>query len=209
MNKKVIIFDMDGVLFDTVELMQQSTLMRYPDLSADTLRNLNKGNFFEEIEKLAHLKKEETEEEKIYRREKYTKDKLNAPMYAGIKELLYGISKKYVLAVNTSASMGNSLPLFEKEEITSLFSFLGTKDVHASKVEKFKIIGEKFDQKPEDMLFITDTIGDIREAEIAGIPTIAVTWGIHNREYFEKETFKVMIAIIDTPEHLEEYIQDF
>ncbi|MEI6399978.1 MAG: HAD hydrolase-like protein [bacterium] len=208
MNKKVVIFDVDGVLFDSVELMHQDTKVRYPTLSDKEIRDLHTGNIFEEISKITHLMKEETEEERKERTETYTKNKANAPMYEGIKELLHHLADICTLVVNSSAILPNCIPLFDREGITELFSFIATKEVHTSKVEKFKIIAEKFNQKIENMIFITDTIGDIKEAREVGLPTIAVTWGVHPREYFEEGIYENLIAIVDTTTHLEEYIKN-
>ncbi len=56
---------------------------------------------------------------------------------------------------------------------------------------------------------MTDTLGDVREADIAGIPTIAVTYGAHNRSYFEREKHENLIAIVDTVKELEKTINNY
>ena len=65
-----------------------------------------------------------------------------------------------------------------------MFDFLGTAEISKNKVEKFKILKEKYGIREEEMLFITDTLGDLRESSEAGVPTVAVTWGAHKREHF-------------------------
>jgi phosphoglycolate phosphatase len=42
------------------------------------------------------------------------------------------------------------------------------------------ILGECAAQ-PEDSLFITDTLGDIREAKQSRVQAIAVSWGFHEK----------------------------
>ena len=57
------------------------------------------------------------------------------------------------------------------------------------------------------MLFITDALGDLKDADIAGVPTIAVTWGVHNKSFFEKEKHINLIGIVDTVEELSNLIK--
>jgi phosphoglycolate phosphatase-like HAD superfamily hydrolase len=54
------------------------------------------------------------------------------------------------------------------------------------------------------MTFITDTLGDIRDADVANVPTIAVTWGAHNHSYFNREKNKNLIKIVDSVSELQE-----
>ena len=76
-------------------------------------------------------------------------------------------------------------------------------------VDKFNLIAEKYGVENKDMIFITDTLGDIREAEIAGVPTIAVTWGAHDISYFTREQHTNLVKIVDTPEELESWIRQY
>jgi len=66
-------------------------------------------------------------------------------------------------------------------------------DFHKSKVEKFKYLFQKYDLKPEEILFVTDTLGDILEANKVHVRTIAVDFGFHDRERLEKgKPFKII-----------------
>ena len=53
------------------------------------------------------------------------------------------------------------------------------------------------------MIFVTDTLGDVLEAKTAGINTIAVTWGAHDRIYFNNDIHENLKAIVDTIEDLD------
>ncbi len=75
-----------------------------------------------------------------------------------------------------------------------------------SKVEKFRMMEEKYGVRKNDMLFITDTLGDIREADKAGVPTIAVTWGAHDTSYFHREPHENLIGVVSTVAELENFI---
>jgi phosphoglycolate phosphatase-like HAD superfamily hydrolase len=71
------------------------------------------------------------------------------------------------------------------------------------------MIEKKYNLSNKDFLFITDTLGDIREADIANIPTVAVTWGQHDRSYFTREEHKNLIGIVDSFEQLKDFIFNY
>lgn len=199
---------MDGVLFDSEAVAVQSLMYQYPGMTKEMQKEVLTGNFHEEIAKITILKIEETEEEKSDRQRKYAEDKAKSPMYDGIKELLTNLHKDgYTIAMNTSALDRNCIPLIEGAGITNFFDFIATAELSRSKVEKFKIIKNKYGVEESNMLFVTDTLGDIREADLAGVPTVAVTWGAHDRSYFSREPHDNLIGIVDTVSELEAFIK--
>lgn len=207
-KRKVIIFDLDGVLIDSVGLAMASMSVSYPGLTAELYRELLCGNIHEEIKKITLPKAHRTQEEEDEHKLQYSKIKLGAPMYPGSKDLLGELhGQGYTLVLNSSAYNRNVYPLLEKAEIISLFDFLATAETSKSKHDKFKIIEERYGLAHGDTLFVTDTLGDVREAELANIPTIAVTWGAHDRSYFSRlEDPQHLIAVVDTFEELKSCI---
>jgi len=208
MERRIIIFDMDGVLFDSNIIAEKNMQYLYPSLTKEIHKEILTGNFHEELEKLTISKRLETAEEKEVRQLQYSKDKSQVLMYKGAKELLNDLKAQgYTLILNTSALNRNCLPLLENSQIKDIFDFWATAEVSKSKVEKFKMIENKYMVGKNDMLFITDTLGDIREADIAGIPTIAVTWGAHDRIYFNREPHDNLINIVDSMSDLRAFIE--
>ena len=207
--KKLLIFDMDGVIFNSGAIAAKYIKERYPEITKPEEQALLKGNFHEEFTKLKLLYPEriETNEEVSARRLKYSQDKLQAPLYEGMKDLLIGLRKEgHPITLNTSAANDNCIPLLKQNDILRLFDFLATKEVSKSKVEKFLMIQEKYGVETKEILFITDTLGDVREANLADIPTVAVTWGAHDRDYFTQEENKNLIGIIDSVSELKSFI---
>src|SRR5882724_9246122 len=205
MKKKLIIFDLDGVLFNSSKLVSEYTSQRYPTLTQAEALEMLSGNFHVALEnlKLKHKHVEETPEERELLWNAFSLKKSQSPLFPGIFDLLQSLHKAgNILSINTSALDRNCLPLLEKSNIKDLFDNIATKEMSKSKVEKFKILEEKYKLPKEDILFITDTLGDLREADEAGIPTIAVTYGAHDRSYFTREEHKNLIAIVDTVEEL-------
>ena len=57
------------------------------------------------------------------------------------------------------------------------------------------------------MVFVTDTLGDLREADQAGVPTIAVTWGAHGKEHFSAGSYPNLIAVVDSIPELDAILE--
>lgn len=207
MNNKVIIFDMDGVLFDTIPYAKKNTLEGYPGMTSAMYKELHSGNYHEELKKHASIKKEESQEDEGRRRLAYAEKKKDSPLFEGIKELLNELHDfGHILVLNTNAFEKNCLPLLEKKGIESLFDMIATADLSTSKVEKFELIEKKYNAHKNDTVFITDALGDVREAKTAGIPTIAVTWGVHDISFFKREKHHNLIAVINTVKELRNFL---
>ena len=203
---------MDGVLFDSIKFVNDYFLRIYPTSTSKDWDEALSGNFHEGLEKIRrdHMLIKETPEEEKARKEKYAIDKGNLPMYPGIVELLNTLHDLgYILVINTSALEVNCFPLLERSNVARFFDFVATAETSKSKIEKFKIIQDRYKAEKGDMLFITDTLGDVREAEAAEILTVAVTWGAHDASYFKHDVHKNVVAIADSVEELENFFKSF
>ncbi len=207
MQEKIIIFDMDGVLFDTIPYAEKSTRDVHPGMTSQMYKELHSGNYHEEIEKYSHLKRQETEEEKEARYLAYSTRKMESSLFEGIEALLKELhAKGYTLVLNTNAFEKNCLPLLERTGLKSLFDFIATAEVSKSKVEKFILIEKNYRVNKSDMLFITDALGDVRESDAAGVPVVAVTWGVHDHTFFNREKHPHLVKIVDTVEELQNFL---
>ena len=205
-NKKIIVFDFDGVLFDSTEVTMDFSRENFPGITDDEIRDLHLGNIYKTTESFNKPKVVETEEEKLKRWDRYTQRKFAVTMYPGIKELVQKLSQDAILTINTSAWNNTTLPLLEKSGIKESFSLVVTSDMSMDKVEKFRIIGNHFNTDPKEFVFITDSLGDVVAAQELGIPTIAVLWGMHTKKYFKEEPHPNIIGFAETVEELEKHL---
>lgn len=87
----------------------------------------------------------------------------------------------------------------EKHILSQHFDKIYGADAHTNKVVKINKVFADFKVVADDCLFITDTLGDMREAAKARVKSIGVTWGFHNLETLQKGN---PTAIAATPREL-------
>lgn len=208
-NKPIIVFDLDGVLFDSIELMREFNSARFVDIPRRELDELFTGNIYETIPNSPWPKREITEAQEEKRTADYVARKMSVPMYAGMKMLVEELARTHTLAVNTYARPERSRPLLAREGIMEYFDYIATYDPDMPKEDKtakFKTIAARYGITMTDILFITDSLGDVRETAALGVPTIAVTWGLHERSFFEREPHPHLVAILDTVTELRDFL---
>ncbi|MBR9702094.1 HAD family hydrolase [Candidatus Pacearchaeota archaeon] len=86
------------------------------------------------------------------------------------------ISSLYII----SSTKEQSIKKFLDYNNLSYFDAILGYDFHKSKVEKFKYLLKKYNLKPDEVVFVTDTLGDILEANKVNVKTIAVDYGFHD-----------------------------
>lgn len=114
MKNRVIIFDLDGVLFDTMPAVSDFHQMEYPGITHDDVKELYKGNIHEQLGKISH---KFSKEDPIILQERYESYKIRksqAPLFSGIKDLIIKLSEENHLIVNSSALAENCLPLLRR-----------------------------------------------------------------------------------------------
>jgi phosphoglycolate phosphatase len=202
-NKKLVIFDFDGVIVNTLTFSFKEHKDKNPSLTWEKFQDFSNGNFhdgmIEEIAKGSYNSFGNEEWDKIY------SEKIKELTITDIFiEIIKSLSSDYNLAIVSSSSTKCIYNFLLKEKIIKFSDILG-KDVHKSKIVKINILLEKYNIKPEDAVFITDSLGDILEGNECGVKSIGVTWGIHPRETLEKGN---PIIIIDNPMDLLTTVQN-
>jgi len=177
-KNKIIIFDFDGVVVDSCQVSFGINKEIVADFEYSEWQSWFEGNIHENIRK--DLMSEEIQFD-FY--EKYNVRILELLPIEGIEEVLKKlISMKFKLIINSSSTTKAVNAFLEKYDLKKYFIELMAKETHKSKVEKFKMIFEKYKIKANETLIITDTVGDIKEAREVGMKSIGTSWGAHEPE---------------------------
>lgn len=193
-NKKLVLFDFDGVFIDTLLACYTTANEANENLTLEEYKGFFCGNIHDSVRANGEPRKPNPNFADRYRT--HTRE-LKVPLT--IKETVKNLSTKYTLDIISSTPTASITEILAREGIQEYFATILGSDVHGSKVIKIKMALEKYGAKPEDTVFITDTLGDIKEAAECNVPAIAVTWGFHERATLEKGN---PMAIIEDPSML-------
>lgn len=215
MTLKNIIFDFDGVIVDTYDLVFK-IFEEYNEVNCGVGKNIsNKGAYASECKKLTdetfqgffddgitdNVKKEPDEMKKFieYFFKEYANRLETQNIYKDAKNSLKQLFGKYKLFLVSSNSEVVLNHFLQKNGLDIFDKTLGF-ETHTSKIEKLKMLESDFGISAENSIFITDTLGDVVEACEVGykldtkdnkksVPrckVLAVTFGYHDRERLKR-----------------------
>jgi len=102
-----------------------------------------------------------------------------------MKDSLEKLSKNNILIVVTSNDTQVVKSYFKSKKIDFFDEIIGS-DEEPSKTKKIEYIKSKYPSK--EIYYVGDTIGDILEGKKAGVKTVAVAWGWHDKTDLKKES---------------------
>jgi len=187
---KVIIFDFDGVIADTFRMSLDILAERKRIIPKKIYRDFHEGNVYESPV-LKFTKQESKNFWECYHA------RISEEHLFPIHEQISKLSKRYKLFIISSSIESVIKKFLTITDLTKCFEEIFGREAHKSKVEKFKIIFRKYGLKPQECIFVTDTLGDLREAKKVGVPTIAVTWGYHGKMRLKKGSPNIIIHDFD------------
>jgi len=186
---KLLLFDYDGVLFDTKQIaykLVKKTCEKFCDFkirNEHDFTELYKSNFYEGMRKRG-VKRKELDKISAFAIKELKKKKLH--IHRGIKSTIKLLSQMHEIAVISSNYDDVMKRNLKQNKILEHFHYIyGTEEGESKKI-KIKKLMKKAKAKKAEAVFITDTVGDIKEAKKAGIKTLAVTWGFHNKSTLKK-----------------------
>ena len=106
-----------------------------------------------------------------------TQDVMSTPAVDGMPDVLRALAHRHTVAIVTSARRSSVAAFLERHALTGVADILGS-EAHESKVRKIAWLRRRYPDHSRRWL-VTDTVGDIHEAEAAGARTIGVAWGWH------------------------------
>ncbi len=188
MNKKSIIFDMDGTLINSgniiantinhvrvnsgLEIMPKNVLL-------ENINNphINTAQFFYNVDKFTA---KHTELFETYYEEHCVSDIV---LYDGILELLESLNGKFNLTIATNASTDFAIQMTKHLNIFDYFDdIIGADEVEKPKPspDMLNILIDKYNYDKNHTVLVGDSHKDVMSANSAGIDSILVHWGFSN-----------------------------
>lgn len=201
-NKKLIIFDFDGVIVDSFKIIYSVVRDAFKSVGI-SLSEQGYRDFFLINPKLAEQKLC-NDEKKFALVQKYIHK--NAPKrYRGVRifpaaiSTIKKLSEHATLAIVSSSQADVIEKKIKEYGLIKHFSLIFGADKALSKTEKLNEIINRLPADGNSIYFISDTVGDLNEGKSIGIKTIAATWGFHDK--------KILLSslpefIINNPEEL-------
>ncbi|NEN87634.1 MAG: HAD-IA family hydrolase [Okeania sp. SIO3H1] len=204
---KIVIFDFDGTLADTFDLIFAIT----NDLSVEFGYKQAKKEEIPEIEKLSPLQVITQSGISIFKlpfllrriRAEFQKEINNVRLFSGIKEILFALKQQgYQLGIITSNSQKNVEFVLQKYDLL-IFDFIISAPTLFGKDKVIKQYLKTENIQPEEIVYIGDEVRDISASKKAKVKVIAVTWGFNSREVLSDYQPD---ALVDRPQELVEVI---
>ena len=149
-------------------------------LTSQEYRDSHDGNFYEN--KLLKFKGIDFSEYATL----VSKEQSELFLTDGAKSTLVELKKNHKLHLVTSAWKAQVVPFLTKHEVLDLFTTQQFADNGKSKHQKLEYLIGQTDSHANDFIFITDTLGDLLEAQQLKLSTIAVTFGFHSKDHLQK-----------------------
>jgi phosphoglycolate phosphatase len=108
------------------------------------------------------------------------------PPVPGMVPVIQELAKEFTQVIVTSTINSPVQEYLKTYKLDQYFEAVFGKEDGHSKTGKIQAAVARFEGDVQNALFITDTLGDLKEANKTGICSIAVTWGFHDRETLGK-----------------------
>lgn len=204
---KALIFDYDGVIFDTVKIaweIVKAVCDKYCKSRIKTKKeflDIYKTNFYSAMKERGVT---DSEMEKLKKDSiKFLKRK-HPKAFRGIKKTMNQLAKKYKIAIVSSNYTDVMRHALDKSKILEDFDLIIGAEHEEHKTKKIRLCLKNFKLKPNEAVFVTDTIGDIKEAKKVKLKTMAVTWGFHKKDKLLKTKPDF---IVDKPKEILEVLK--
>ena len=182
---KLFLFDFDGVLVDSLEVYEQTVTDCLKDIKQPLIRSreefleLFEDNFYESLKHKGIDLDEFMKASVDILAQVKIRDMKPFPGVVEVIEKLHRTHSLIVISSNDYASIKESLDYLKYDDYFR--DILGS-DFMFSKKEKILYAAGKYNVSLEDIYYIGDTTGDIKEGKQAGVKTVGVTWGWHSKE---------------------------
>jgi phosphoglycolate phosphatase len=190
-QKKLIIFDYDGVIVDSIETNLKVVQLACEKIGhpadlekmrMDRLENIA----FDELARHLGLSGDAVEQFRTIIFDLLAENIFAPKIFVGMPEVILKLAENNYLAIITSNVKSAVIQIIAASGLLDKFDFIAGAEQMNSKSAKIMGAMTEFDIPPGSTYMIGDGLSDIREAHKAGVNSIAVTWGYHSKAKLEK-----------------------
>jgi len=193
---RVLIFDYDGVIVDSLDAIIKMYNSRCEEFGYPPIDNKNEfvklfeSNLFTSLKKMGISSFTIFKSIRTFKKE-FKELQSHMPFFKDMKEVLNRLSKNnlmYIVTSNISSIVEDNL---RKNKLSFFREIIG-EDKGRNKAKRIKKIKKKFPGM--DIYYIGDTKWDIKEGKKAGVKTVGVTWGYHTKKMLKEVSPDYLIS---------------
>lgn len=212
-NYKVLVFDWDGTLIDSIEriatsLQIASELVCGMHISSSAARNVIGLGLIEAVSQL-HPEADDATINALceaYKQHYLYESEIEAPLFDGVVEMLDDLrSRGFTLAIATGKSRTGLDHSLASHQLAHYFSSTRCAGENRSKPHPEMLLGVLQDvgASIEQAIMIGDSEHDMKMASNAGVGAIAVTHGVHNAATLQQHP---LLACLDRVTDLSKFL---
>lgn len=182
-----IIFDFDGVIADSLSIAFEVNKLSKPTLTLERYQAAFDGN-------INDAKYEDKVVRKIDFNKEYGERFATLGIDAEKKKFIQKLAKEFQLYIVSSTDGKIIREYLCRHQILDCFIAILGNEIHTSKVKKFRMLFDQYNIDPKNVIFIADTLGDLKEAKEAGIASIIGILGGYQKEESVEKAKPTMIV---------------
>ena len=205
-RKRFILFDFDGVIADSYNVAYSASRKICARVTDKEYRRAFEGNVNDWDRDTIPGDHSECHHDLDWFEEYVPAFEDSTQLFEGVREVIETLSKEYILIVISSTITSPIQGFLEKNHLGRFFSEVMGNDVHTHKTEKMDMVFEKYKVPASHCVFITDSLGDMKEANEKSVGSVGVLWGWHSRETLEKGN---PFRLVEKPAEIHQAVSDY
>lgn len=179
---KYIVFDFDGTIANTIDVIKEIVRTSLDDFSEDDYELLRNEGIKEVI------KRKNIPMHKIPKMvlliTSQLKNKTNIPLFAGMINVIQTLATNYKLGIVSSNSEENIRQCLEKHQLDKVFDFVFSQSSIFGKHLVLKKMCQRYKLNPSEIIYVGDEDRDIIACQKVKIKNMAVCWGYNAENRF-------------------------